>query len=176
VFSPSDWARAAQYVDETFKPGIRYLRFDAKPVLNIDSPDAYEAVKGFRELKKGDDTVLLSTGFMSQRAVSYALELDKEGISVGVIDIFLPSSFDHDALSSAVQGYTHIISLEEGIGGAGGLDSKVLHFINSQKLCKKFTPLAMNGQYSFEIGSRDFLHKHFGMDLDSVLNIIGSER
>lgn len=174
VFSPSDWASSAALVDETLKCGIRYLRFDAKPVFNLESNEEFDAKKGFRELKKGSKAALLTTGFMSQKAVSYANELKKDGCEIGVIDIFGVNSFDYDALSALVEDYDVIVSMEEGIGGAGGLDAKVFNFLNAKQICKKYVPLSMRGQYSFEIGSREFLHKHFGMDLERITNILNN--
>ena len=171
IFSPSDWSLAAQYVDETLRPGVRYLRFDAKPVFNIESGEPVDFKKGFRVIKKGSKVALLTTGFMTQKGVSYANELQNDAMDVGVIDIFSTTSFDYEALVLALDGYETLISIEEGIGGAGGLDGKILHFLNAAKLCKKYFPLSMRGQYSFEIGSREFLHKHFGMDLESVKTI-----
>ncbi len=168
VFSPSDWASVAAYVDETLKIGIRYLRFDAKPIFNIEAGDTFNAAKGFREIKFGASIVLVATGFMTQKALLYADELAKSGVRIGIIDIFLITSFDYEALEFALKNYDTVISMEEGIGGAGGLDGKILSFLNTKKLCKKYIPLSMKGLYSFEIGSRDFLHKHFGMDFDSV--------
>jgi len=176
VFSPSDCGSAVKYVDETLKRGIRYLRFDAKPVCNIESHDAFEPTKGFRELRRKSNTVLVTTGFMSQKAIAYADELAKDGINVGVIDLFLLTSFNYEAFAAAIKEYDTVISIEEGIGGAGGLDSKILHFLNSKKLCKKYLPLSMKGQYSFEIGSREFLHKHFGMDFNAIKAIIRNVR
>lgn len=168
VFSPSDWESASGYIDETLKPGIRYVRFDAKPLYNLPSVTPFSAEKGFREITQGSDVVFLSTGYMTHRAAAYVHELSNEGINAGIIDIFLPTSFDYDALSEALHRYETLISLEEGIGGAGGLDSKLLHFLNAAKLHKEFVPLAMKGKYSFEIGSREGLHHHFEMDLERI--------
>ena len=84
----------------------------------------------------------------------------------------MPSNFNYDALEKVLDNYDTLISLEEGIGKAGGLDSKILHFLNSRKLIKSFTPLAMQGAYSFEIGSRDSLHEHFEMGLQNVIRVL----
>lgn len=172
VFSPSDWNSATQYVDETLHTGIRYLRFDAKPVYNLSSQADFSAKVGFRVLKEGADCALLSTGFMSHKAVEYAEALMKEGLSVGVIDVFLPASFNYQSMEEVLKPYSKLISLEEGIGGAGGLDGKLLHFLNATGIKKAYFPLSMKGQYSFEIGSRDSLHTNFEMDIEKIQNIL----
>ncbi|OHD90000.1 transketolase C-terminal domain-containing protein [Sulfuricurvum sp. RIFCSPLOWO2_12_FULL_43_24] len=171
VFSPSDYSSAERYVDETLKIGIRYLRFDAKPLHNIDAEEI-NVINGFRVVKEGSGSVILSTGFMTHKAVEYANALKTLDENIGVIDLFLPSNFNYDALEKVLDNYDTLISLEEGIGKAGGLDSKILHFLNSRKLIKSFTPLAMQGAYSFEIGSRDSLHEHFEMGLQNVIRVL----
>jgi transketolase len=171
VFSPSDYSSAERYVDETLKMGIRYLRFDAKPLHNIDAEEI-NVKNGFRVVKEGNSSVIISTGFMTHKAVEYAETLKTLDENIGVIDLFLPSDFNYEALENVLDKYDTLISLEEGIGKAGGLDSKILHFLNTRKLIKSYTPLAMLGGYSFEIGSRDSLHEHFDMGLQNIIRVL----
>ncbi|MDD5052046.1 MAG: transketolase C-terminal domain-containing protein [Sulfuricurvum sp.] len=172
VFSPSDYSSAEHYVNETLKIGIRYLRFDAKPLFNIEAQEEIDFAQGFRVVKAGEVGVIISTGYMTHKALEYANKLQLVGKNVGVIDLFLPSTFNYESLEKALRGYDVLISLEEGIGNAGGLDSKILHFINTIKLSKFYTPLAMHGKYSFEIGSRDSLHEHFDMGLQNIIRAL----
>lgn len=174
VFSPSDWVLAQKFVDYSImvkKP--KYIRFDGKPLAQIyENIDDVILENGFCEIKKGNEICLVSTGYMTHRAVNVANMLAKDNISVGVIDAFLLKPVNEDFLFKSIKKYKYIITLEEAFINKGGLDSLVSCVMDSKNSNIKLKRMGFKDAYVFDIGSRDYLHKLNKMDEESIIKII----
>jgi len=166
VLSPSDWELAGQLADYTAtNDGVKYLRFEGKPVNRIyDGP--VKMAERFTELKRGDDICLVSTGFMTHRAIEAASILEKDNIRPGLIDLFMLSPFDTDRFIDAVKGYRTIVTIEEGFIGRGGLDTLVSAALSRTAI--RTMSMGFEGGYVFDIGDRDYLHRLKGLDASSI--------
>jgi transketolase len=170
VFCPSDWVTAAALVDHTRTTiGPKYIRFDGKalPALYADAASV-DLQKGFARLASGTDICLVSTGFMSHRALKTAEECH----GVAVIDLFSLKPCDEAALAGALATYRHVITMEEGFINNGGLDSLVTKVVREHELGCRQHPIGFNDRYVFELGSRDHLHAINGMDETAVIALI----
>ena len=67
--------------------------------------------------------------------------------------------------------YDEIITIEEQ-WIEGGFGSAILEFLNQNKIYKKLTRLGLKERYYFENGGREYLHKKYGLNLDSILKKI----
>jgi transketolase len=162
VYCPSDWVTAAALVDQTRTTiGPKYIRFDGKalPALQerIETGDMNQ---GFRELAQGNKVCIVSTGYMTHRAVAVAAEIG----GVGVVDLFMLKPFDHARLMETLSNYRHIITVEEGFTGGGGLDAAIGALLTDARSPITLDRLGFNDRYEFELGSRDHLHGLNGMD------------
>lgn len=174
VYCPSDWVIAAQLVNHTrMITGPKYIRFDGKalPALYSD-PAAINLVRGFAQLVSGTDICLVSTGFMSHRALRAA----QERTGVAVIDLFSLKPCDETALAAALTPYRHVITLEEAFINNGGLDCLVTKVVREHGLACRQHPVGFNDRYVFELGSRDHLHAINGMDETAVIALIDQLR
>lgn len=168
VFSPSDWKLAEKFFPTVFRnKHPKYIRFDSKPL-----PAIYETVTdkvmedGFCELVKGGNVCLVSTGYMTHRALRVAAELPGE---VGVADVFMLKPLQEARLHEALKNYRWIVTLEEGFVGCGGLDALVLNLLNRFESSARVISMGFNDRYVFDLGSRDYLHRLNGMDEESIL-------
>jgi len=170
VFSPSDWKLAKDFVDYSIKIKMpKYLRFDGKPLpLIYGKIDDLILEKGFYELLKGKKVCLVSTGFMTHRALKVAKELQ----NVGVIDVFLLKPVDENSLFEALKKYEYIITIEEAFINSGGLDSLISKIFRDRQLNVKLRNLGFNDKHVFEVGDRDYLHKLNGLDEESIIKLI----
>lgn len=170
VYCPADWVTAAALVDHTrATPGPTYIRFDGKalPALYADS-SAVDLKKGFAQLAAGTDICLVSTGFMSHRALKVA----QERSDVAVIDLFSLKPCDEATLAAAFAPYRHVITMEEAFINNGGLDSLVTKVVREHELGCRQHPIGFNDRYVFELGSRDSLHAINGMDEAAVITLV----
>lgn len=163
VFSPSDYILAEAYVDRTLaikKP--KYIRFDAKPMTALsDSVDNFD--NGFRVIKDGEKVAIISTGYMSQKAKEVVKEFN-----ITLIDIYLLNNYKKEVLQKALEKIETIITIEEGFKGCGGLDAE----INFQFKDKKIVNLGFEKKYTFEIGSREFVHEENGIGAEDIIKEI----
>ena len=74
LFSPADWQTAARLADYSVQAGgPKYFRFDSKPTPAIYAPDdELNLAAGFHELARGEETCIVSTGFMTHVALKAA--------------------------------------------------------------------------------------------------------
>jgi len=174
VFSPSDWVLAQGFVDYSIrvkKP--KYIRLDGKPLPQIyNSIKDFKIERGLSELKKGKKLCLVSTGIMTHKAIQAAQRLSKDGIDIGVIDVFLIKPLNEALFMKALGKYQAVITLEEGFINNGGLDSLVLQLINRKNIRIKFKNMGFSQRYVFDIGSRDYLHKLNKLDEGSIIKNI----
>lgn len=170
VYCPADWMTAAALVDQTRSTiGPKYIRFDGKalPALQ-ESIDAEDMHQGFRELAKGNDVCIVSTGYMTHRAVSVAAEIT----NVGVIDLFTLKPFDSKQLLETISSYKHIVTIEEGFIGGGGLDAAISALLTDSRSSITLDRIGFNDRYVFELGTRDHLHGLSGMDNASIAELV----
>jgi transketolase C-terminal domain/subunit len=72
--------------------------------------------------------------------------------------------FDHGRLMETLSNYRHIITVEEGFIGGGGLDAAIGALLTDARSPITLDRLGFNDRYEFELGSRDHLHGLNGMD------------
>lgn len=165
VFSPSDYILAKEYVKYTLdNKSPKYIRFDAKPMVAL-SEDVSRFEQGYRVLKDSKDIAIISTGYMSHKAYEIAQEYD-----VKLIDMYLINSFDTKALAKELKDISTIITIEEGFGNGGGLDSQINYHFKDKKVIN----LAFEKKYTFEVGSREFVHEANNLGKQHIIDTIKS--
>ncbi len=169
VLSPSDWKMAAMFAEYTTQHRCpKYLRFDGKPAAPLyDDTSTIDFSKGFCELVAGERVCLVSTGFMTRRALK-ALEGFRD-INPGLIDMFMLKPVRDDVLFDVLRRYETVITIEEGFINNGGLDSLVANVLNGYQSGVRLRKLGFNDRYVFELGDRQHLHALNGMDEDGIM-------
>lgn len=152
IFSCSDFEQSKNYVNYSLKNNFpKYIRFDSKALDEIKIENDFD--KGFRILKNSEKVAIISTGFMSHKA----LKLE----NVKVIDLFLVNNFNIDELLNELKDIKTVFTLEESFGG---LDT----IINSRIKDKKIVNLKFNRVYNFEIGDREYIHSLHNLSLEEI--------
>lgn len=174
VFSPSDWALAEKFVDYSIKVRKpKYIRFDGKPLPQIhENIEAIKLEDGFHEMKRGEDVCLVSTGYMTHKVMGIADVLAKEGINIGVVDVFLLRPLNDDLLYERLKGYKCVLTLEEAFKNKGGLDSLVSVILNDRNSNIRLIRMGFKDTYVFEMGSREHLLKLNKLDGESIIKNI----
>jgi transketolase len=171
VFSPSDWALAQKFVDYSInvkKP--KYLRFDGKPLPQIyEDASAISFENGFTELFHGERICLVTTGYMTHKAINVVTKCAAEkNLSIGLIDVYLLKPFNEELFYDTIKHYAHVITIEEGFVNKGGLDGLVSAILDSRNSGIHIKRMGFGDAYVFEIGNREYLHKLNNLDEESI--------
>ncbi len=138
----------------------KYIRLDGKPLPRIyHDPEEFNIENGFHELVQGKNVCLVSTGYMTHKALNVANKLCENNINIGVIDVFLLKPLNEDLIYNLLQKYENIITLEEAFINKGGLDSMISCVLSNRASHIKLKRLGFGDKYVFDIGSRDYFHK-----------------
>lgn len=174
LFSPSDWKLTEKFIDYSIrikKP--KYLRLDGKPLPQIyDGIEDSEFQNGFKELVKGERVCLVSTGYMTHKALRVANLLNEHQIRAGVIDLFMLKPLNEELFSESISPYDYVITLEEAFINKGGLDSLVTNILTRRNSKFRIKRMGFEDTYVFDMGSREHLHRLNHLDEESIVKAI----
>lgn len=171
VFSPSDWALAAEIASHALQSARpKYIRLDSKPVPRLYPEEKLPRLStGFHELSAGRDTCLVATGYMTHvalRAASLATE------RLGVVDLFAFRPLDEEGLLRTLAKYRRVVTLEEGFIQRGGLDALVVGLVSRANAPIRIRSLGILDRFLFEVGNRAHLHRLCGLDEEGILRTL----
>jgi transketolase len=169
IFSPSDSISAAKIAKISYKENKpAYIRLDRKvQPLIYDENETFEM--GFKELRKGFDICIVSTGNMVHEALKIAKRLEETGKIIGVIDLYRLKPVNQEIIK-ILSKYKKIISLEEQILD-GGFGSIISELITDNFLQLKLKRIGLNN-YIYCYGGRENIQKACKIDEDSVIEEI----
>lgn len=145
---------------------IRLAREKTPVITTIDSPfEIGKAQLVFGEKDVKSDVGIIATGALLYRALKVAVELEKEGKKVKVLNISTIKPIDNEAVINIAKTCGAIVTVEEHqiIGGLGGAVSEVL----SQNLPTPQEFIGVQNRFG-QSGTPDELIEHYGMDEKSI--------
>lgn len=167
VIVPSDDVEAKAAVKAAIEmDGPVYIRFGraAVPVIN-DKPDyKFEIGKGVT-LKDGTDLTIIANGIEVAEALTAAEMLEKDGVSVRVINMATVKPLDEEIVIKAAKETKKIVTVEEHsvIGGLGGAVAECV----SSKCPVAVQRIGVYDRFG-ESGSAGALLKHFELDGEGI--------
>jgi transketolase len=169
IFSPSDSVSAAKIAKISYRENKpTYIRLDRKvQPLIYDENETFEA--GFKELRKGFDICIISTGNMVSEAIKVAKKLEETGKIIGVIDLYRLKPINPEIIK-ILSKYQKIISLEEQLLD-GGFGSIISELITDNSLQLKLKRIGLSN-YIYCYGGRENIQKVCKIDADSVVKEI----
>lgn len=167
VINPSDDVEARAAVKAAYEHiGPVYLRFGrlAVPVINDNAEYTFELGKGIT-LKDGKDVTIIATGLPVSESLEAAEMLEKDGVSVRVINIHTIKPLDEEIIEKAAKETGKIVTVEEH-SIIGGLGSAVCDVV-AEKAPAKVMKIGINDVYG-ESGPAVELIKKYGLDAKSI--------
>lgn len=139
VLSPADATETKKMVFAAAEyEGPVYIRMGrlGVPVIFDDNYDFQIGIAN--TLREGKDVTIAATGVMTSEALKAAEELEKEGISVRVINVGTIKPLDGETILKAAQETKFIVTAEEHsvIGGLGSAVSEFLSEVHPTKVKK----------------------------------------
>lgn len=153
------------------RDGVTYIRTARRNLRDIYLPDEeFEIGKG-KILKDGTDITLLATGIMVATCLEVAAELERQGISARVVDIFTVKPLDKELVLKCAKETNAILTCENAsiYGGLGSAIAEYLSDVNPTKIkmigiCDEFGC----------VGNEQFLREKYGLTKENIINVTKS--
>lgn len=170
VVNPSDAVSTKKLLGQIVETeGPCYFRIGRAAVPVFYGEDDEIVLGKGNLIREGSDVTVIATGIMVSKAHSAAAALEKEGISVRVIDIHTIKPIDEEIIIKAARETGAIVTAEEH-GIIGGLGDAVAQVVVRNCPCR----MAMVGQKDTfgESGKPDELLKKYGMTEDDIIRAV----
>lgn len=146
---------------------IRYPRGQGLGITSEEQLQILEIGKG-ELLKEGKDILLIPIGSCVQPAMEAALELEKLGVNVAVINPRFASPLDRDLIMDWAKQTGHVITVEENVK-KGGFGSAVLELLAENPGCQiKTIALGLPDTFMTQ-GSQEILRGLAGIDTPAII-------
>lgn len=129
VINPADDVSTDKLLEAVVKyEGPVYVRLGRAAVPIIYNEDSVIEIGKANTIKEGNDITLIATGIMVAEAMDAAEILEKEGVSVRIIDMHTIKPLDEAAVIKAAKETKGIVTVEEHsiIGGLGSAVAEVI--------------------------------------------------
>jgi len=171
ILNPPDGPSAAACAGIAYDSrGPVYIRLDKGTLpLLYDNDEAVKA--GFNVLRPLTNVNIISTGIMSHKVMRVAEELKQHSINVGVVDLLRLKPVDPISFMELLGDSEWLVTVEENsiVGGLGTIVSEILCDRGRSIRLKR---IALEDKQHFAYGSREWLHHHYGLSVESIANAL----
>jgi len=161
ILEPSDPTMMRQLVPQVAEQyGVFYLRMPRKTVYDLYEPDSVFTIGKAEILREGSDVTLIAVGLEVIQALRAAEQLEKEGISARVVDMFTIKPVDADCIRGCAEKTGAIVTCENEnvIGGLGSAVAEVL----AEAVPTPLERVGVQDEFG-EVGPQSYLEERFGL-------------
>lgn len=172
IVSPADLMEAEKVAVEMFKiKGPVYVRLS-----RTGEPPVYEKNYNFKigkcvVLRKGSDITVIGYGSILYRAKKAAGELEKEGISVELINLHTMVPLDEAGILKSIRKTGAVVTIEEH-GSIGGLKTVISELMVSKKLNLPFESINLKHEFLTNYGKQTEILDMLGFSIPDIKRII----
>ena len=172
VIDPCDATELAQVTAAVADhPGPVYVRLLRGSVPVVFDPATYRFEIGRAQLlREGKDVGIVSTGFMTERALTAADALAARGVQAGVLHVPTLKPFDAKAVAHFASGVDRLVTMENHVT-SGGLASMVAEALFDQGVAKPLCRIGLPDRF-IECGSVPHLQDRYGLTAERILQAI----
>jgi transketolase len=155
-------------------PGPVYMRLLRGTVPAVLDKGYRFQIGKAQQLRDGKDVGIISTGFMTERALDAAEILAKDGTSVAVLHVPTIKPFDAEAVAAFAAGVDRVVTAENHVS-VGGLASLVVETLFDAGISRKVTRIGLPDRY-IECGAVPTLQARYGLTTEAVVARIAALR
>lgn len=171
ICDPADDVQMEWIIKEFLKmEGIHYVRSNRKAVRNVYKKGSSFKIGQGNILKEGKDILIIAAGQLVSEALDCAEELEKEGYSVEVIDMFTIKPLDEKLLIKEAKGKSKIVTIENH-SIYGGLGSAVSEVIAENGISVPVKRIGVKEKFG-QVGTEEFLQEEFGLTAKQIKETI----
>jgi transketolase len=153
-------------------PALRYVRLDRTFLPDIYEPEAVNFWDdGITEIAPGNDLMILTNGYMIQKALKVREILTAIGLKPAIADVFRIRPISGDILKRVTDPYRRLVSIEEHFlsGGTGGA---VAEAMADSRILKPLLRLGVPDDYRFDNGGRQRILDIVGLGTENMVQKI----
>lgn len=171
ICDPADDVQMEWIIKEFLKmEGIHYVRSNRKAVRNVYKKGSSFKIGQGNILKEGKDILIIAAGQLVSEALDCAEELEKEGYSVEVIDMFTIKPLDEKLLIKEAKGKSKIVTIENH-SIYGGLGSAVSEVIAENGISVPVKRIGVKEKFG-QVGTAEFLQEEFVLTAKQIKETI----
>ena len=171
ICDPADDVQMEWIIKEFLKmEGIHYVRSNRKAVRNVYKKGSSFKIGQGNILKEGKDILIIAAGQLVSEALDCAEELEKEGYSVEVIDMFTIKPLDEKLFIKEAKGKSKIVTIENH-SIYGGLGSAVSEVIAENGISVPVKRIGVKEKFG-QVGTAEFLQEEFGLTAKQIKETI----
>ena len=170
VLSPVDAVETAQMVRVMCREenkGPCYIRINRNDLPVFTSPDDEYHIGCMKQIRDGGDVVVFATGVMVSLAVKAAENLEKENISVRLVNVSTIKPLDVKALERYCSGVKGVVTSEEH-SIYGGLGSAISGALSAKRL--PIETHGINDSFGYSAENYGLLLEKFGLTSEGIAN------
>ena len=134
-----------------------------------DQPPDWK-IGGSHTLREGRDTTVFAIGNLVKASLEAHDILAREGIGLGVVDMYSIRPIDEDAILAAAKSQSVVLSAEEH-NVTSGFGSAVAEVLASHGMATRLIRIGMPDQFSI-LGPPTHLYRHYGLDGAGVAHTV----
>lgn len=166
IIEPTDCAMLEDVVRQTSEMfGVFYMRLLRKqPIKIYEEGSTFDIGRGIT-LKEGQDVTLIASGWLVSEALTAAEQLEEEGISARVVNIFTWKPIDKELVIRSAKETKAIVTVENHniINGLGSAVAEVL----VENVLVPMERIGSKDRFG-QVGQVDFLQKEYEMTAEDI--------
>ncbi|MBI4507783.1 MAG: 1-deoxy-D-xylulose-5-phosphate synthase [Chloroflexi bacterium] len=172
MFSPADGVTAAALARISYEcRSPQYIRFDRAGIPNLYHDREVEFTDGLALTRPGRNMCIIATGIMVHQALKASERLAREGLDVGVVDLFRLKPVNEDLLLQHLADVPRVVTLEEH-RLPGGLGSMIAEIFVDRGLSTPLLRLGLPDVFVFDLGGREAIWENYGLDVETIVQRI----
>lgn len=168
IFDPADGVQLQWLLRElTPLHGIHYIRTGRKAMHSIYENGSTFALGKGNVINEGSQVLLLAMGETLYPSLQAAYELEKEGISVEVVDMFTVKPLDRELVLARTAGKKLVVTAENHsiVGGLGGAVAELLADTGGMP---RLLRIGINERFG-QVGPPEYLAHDYGIDMQGIV-------
>ena len=168
IVAPVDAEEILRLMDATLTwPGPIYIRLAKGGDPIVSKPDVPFIIGRAIEMRTPGDINIISTGIMTNRALTVAAALEAEGLTCGVLHMHTIKPLDENAVQKWAADTKLMVTMEEHTI-MGGLGSAVGNFLLDHNIHCRLLRLALPDRFPMGYGSQDHLLSEAGLSIPKM--------
>ena len=152
------------------REGLTYIRTTRKAYPAVYSSDHEFQIGKGEVLKEGADVTIMACGLMVGEALKAAEELETQGVSVRVVDMFTIKPLDKELVLTCAKETKAIITAENH-NVIGGLGDAVSDALISAECLIPMKKVGVHDEFG-QVGPQDYLQEYYGLTAVEIIKAV----